>query len=506
MTVPTTRPRPAPIEALPHDPDAEASVLGAMLLSPSAAADAVELLDADQFYDGAHALIFTVLVGLLEESGSLDVVTAVEELRRRDVLEEVGGALRIHELTNAVPVPRNVAAYAAIVATHSHARRIIRAAAEATEAARTGDVDGALRALSTVQVDAPSGFNPEPLDLAALEEIEEPAMLEEPYVPERALVWVVGPAESVKSLWALDLAARQTVAGRRVVFISGENPLSEDARRLRRLGPAPERLAFFHGPGLDLADPRHVRWVLRAAAGADLVVLDSLAACWSGDEDSNAEINGLDHRLFAPLRHEIGATLVVLDHVGHPQPFGIRRGVHAGRGASRKGQVADVVLEFRSEGPGRFLIHHAKNRFGGRRAPDATFEVVDLPDGGLTIAATESPSSSRVRELADAMVEVIAGATEPLTSKVLRSAVRGGAKEMTEAMQQLEAEEPPRVVCDEELVPTRQGKQRARIWRLFEPGSEQPEGVRAPMSIGGPRTPSDNLDPAEAVRSGDEQP
>ena len=40
MTVPTTRPRPAPIEALPHDPDAEASVLGAMLLSPSAAADA----------------------------------------------------------------------------------------------------------------------------------------------------------------------------------------------------------------------------------------------------------------------------------------------------------------------------------------------------------------------------------------------------------------------------------------------------------------------------------
>ena len=48
----------------PHDEDAERAVLGAMLLTTDAVADAVEILSGQDFYRPAHQHVFNAAIGL----------------------------------------------------------------------------------------------------------------------------------------------------------------------------------------------------------------------------------------------------------------------------------------------------------------------------------------------------------------------------------------------------------------------------------------------------------
>ncbi|HEY3264775.1 MAG TPA: replicative DNA helicase, partial [Actinomycetota bacterium] len=110
--------------------EAEESVLGAMMLSGEAIADVVEVVKPDDFYRSANAKIFDTLRSLYARGDPVDAITAVEELRRRGMLEEVGGHLYIHELVEQVPTPGAAASYAKIVAQHALLRRLISAAAD----------------------------------------------------------------------------------------------------------------------------------------------------------------------------------------------------------------------------------------------------------------------------------------------------------------------------------------------------------------------------------------
>jgi hypothetical protein len=218
---------------------------------------------------------------------------------------------------------------------------------------------------------------------------------------------------------------------------------------------------------VDLADPAHVAAVIHQAEGAGMVVFDTLTACWSGDENDNAAIAALDRQALKPIVDQTGASVVVVDHTGHPQAFVQRKGIGAARGASAKGQKADVVLELRPKGDGRFLIHHAKNRTGGgRREPDRVLEVVDAEHGGLVVLPTNEGANPRVAEMAEAMVEAIQGVGS-LTTKALRQAVRGaGGKGLQdEAMELLRTEEPRRLEVRDEI--TASG-QHGKVWRSVE--------------------------------------
>ncbi|HZP89445.1 MAG TPA: DnaB-like helicase N-terminal domain-containing protein, partial [Actinomycetota bacterium] len=117
----------------PHNLEAEESVLGSMMLSPEAIADVVEIVRPDDFYRSANGKIFDTLRQLYARGDPVDAITAVEELRRRGILEEVGGHLYIHELVEQVPTPSAAASYGRIVAQHALLRRLIQAAAEIME-------------------------------------------------------------------------------------------------------------------------------------------------------------------------------------------------------------------------------------------------------------------------------------------------------------------------------------------------------------------------------------
>ena len=117
----------------PHNLEAEESVLGAMLLSTEAVADVLEILKADDFYRSANGQIFDVIRGLFARGEPADAITIVEELRRKDLLEQVGGHLYVHDLLERTPAPSAASSYARIVAQAALLRRLIRAAADIME-------------------------------------------------------------------------------------------------------------------------------------------------------------------------------------------------------------------------------------------------------------------------------------------------------------------------------------------------------------------------------------
>ena len=125
----------------PQDLDAERSVLGAMLLSTEAMADVVEILDRDDFYRSAHGKIYQALRTLFAHGEPIDIITAVDALRRTGILDDVGGALYLRDLVDEVPTPAGAPHYAKIVADAALRRRLIGAAADIMDVAFEGATD-----------------------------------------------------------------------------------------------------------------------------------------------------------------------------------------------------------------------------------------------------------------------------------------------------------------------------------------------------------------------------
>src|ERR687896_1999680 len=88
-----TTPPGLPADAIvpPQNLEAEESVLGAMLLSPSAVGTVSEILDASDFYRESHAKIFRAALGLWAKGEPVDAITLADELDTRGELDAVGG-------------------------------------------------------------------------------------------------------------------------------------------------------------------------------------------------------------------------------------------------------------------------------------------------------------------------------------------------------------------------------------------------------------------------------
>jgi KaiC/GvpD/RAD55 family RecA-like ATPase len=319
------------------------------------------------------------------------------------------------------------------------------------------------------------GFRLIPLDFPRLlvDGIPEPDYLDHPYLPRGARVWVFGPAESSKTIYFEWLAAKLTRDGKTVAFVSAENPLGTDIDRIGRLRPDFERLRFYHMPGLDLADTNHFVELASACRDADLLVIDTLSACWSGDEASNAEVVKLDRDVLTKLVRLTGVTMVVIHHTGHPQAFVSRGGAGAGRGASAMGQKADVVLVFQTAGVHEFTIDHSKNRTaGGFKEPKAKLRVIDTEDGGLDIARIGKAIDERVAECIDAAVEIVGGSDGTLGTNALKLALKEqgfGASTIDPALAELKSEDPPRVrQVAGELLAADGKRRKGKPWILAE--------------------------------------
>ncbi len=124
--MPFDGPSPSPTPRLPpNNTAAEAAVLGAMLLSREAIADAVEILEPEHFYRPAHGHVFEAVLSLYSAGEPIDAVTVAEELRRANLLEAIGGPGLLIDLQAGTPAIGNAAHYAKIVEEHALLRRLI---------------------------------------------------------------------------------------------------------------------------------------------------------------------------------------------------------------------------------------------------------------------------------------------------------------------------------------------------------------------------------------------
>jgi replicative DNA helicase len=129
---------------LPHNLEAERSVLGAILVHNDAFNLAAQVIDSGDFYRDAHRRIFDRMVALSERHDAIDFVTLKEELARAGELDEVGGPAYVASLADGVPRATNVEYYARIVKEKSTLRSLIYAAnkivANAYEAEQESDL------------------------------------------------------------------------------------------------------------------------------------------------------------------------------------------------------------------------------------------------------------------------------------------------------------------------------------------------------------------------------
>src|SRR4029078_9288846 len=105
----------AAARTLPHNLEAERSVLGAILLHNDAFNLAAEVIDAGDFFRDAARVIFDKRVRLSQRGAAIELVTLKEELGRSSELDEVGGPAYITALVDGVPRSTNVEHYARII-------------------------------------------------------------------------------------------------------------------------------------------------------------------------------------------------------------------------------------------------------------------------------------------------------------------------------------------------------------------------------------------------------
>ncbi|HLG31583.1 MAG TPA: replicative DNA helicase [Ignavibacteriaceae bacterium] len=125
----------------PAVPEIEASVLGAMMIEKQAVPKALEMLNPDSFYLKSHRLIYEAMVSLFESGEPIDTVTLYEELKKRNQLEEVGGAVYLSKLSQNIPSAANIEYHAKIILEKQILRGLISSAHEIARSAYEGTMD-----------------------------------------------------------------------------------------------------------------------------------------------------------------------------------------------------------------------------------------------------------------------------------------------------------------------------------------------------------------------------
>jgi replicative DNA helicase len=116
----------------PHNSEAEAATLGAMLLDPEAVSIVLRHLRPGDFYSLHNRNIYTGILSLFNKGQEIDLITLTDELRSTSKLEESGGAAYAATLTSVVPTSANVEYYAKIVKDGSIRRNLLKISAELT--------------------------------------------------------------------------------------------------------------------------------------------------------------------------------------------------------------------------------------------------------------------------------------------------------------------------------------------------------------------------------------
>jgi replicative DNA helicase len=335
--------------------DAEASVLGAILLE-NAALSRINGLQAEDFYDPRHRVVFGAMRDLERAGRPIDTVTLEEQLEQENHLQAIGGLPFLSDLVRVVPTADNAAEYADIVHKLALGRAIRLRAAEI--AASDADLDDLLSKagaygewVGRVATPPPPPLRGYGLSMVDLlhEEDDEDDILDwrlRGFVPSDGPSIIVGEPKSMKT-WieehqAVSVAAflpswlgnsEFGIRGGRVLILAMEDHVKVTRRRIRRLawgmGINPLELENLRvEPNLApfrFDQPKDLDRLRRTfdAWRPDLVYVDSLTKTHHRDENSVKEM-GPVLEAWEGLCRDYSCAVTALHHMNKPSQTNTR--------------------------------------------------------------------------------------------------------------------------------------------------------------------------------------
>lgn len=395
--------------AVPHNPDAEESLLGSVLLSRAALVEATAAgVEPEDFHDPNHRTYFAAMLSAHEAGLGLDPVSVGSQLGPSE-REHVRALQRIQAAT---PASANARAYALAVKDASVRRQAIADVTQAREALCTGsDVSRVLADLTATSRRSAIGST---LSLPDLATVESDGVLPCRLVRTdgRALLYpglndIHGLPSEGKTWLALAMIAEALLAGENAVFIDYED------------GPwtAKERLLALGVPEAVVVDPARFLYVqpegpigpaeliqlerIRDEHNPTVIAIDAMASALATngyDENSNTDVALWRNRIAKPLAVN-GAVMLGLDHVARDPARG-RGGRGAGdklAGISGASYEAQSVRAFSREQAGIVKLVIAKDRpgrVGPNRSVAALIDIVPS-EGGRRVEITFRPPDGR---------------------------------------------------------------------------------------------------------------
>jgi len=125
----------------PQNPEAEMSILGAILIDENVLTDIVDKIKVEDFYDPKHQKIYNAMFTLYEKRSPIDLLTLTDELKKKDELDNIGGKKYLAELAKFVPNASNSRAYVDIIVENSARRRLIKLGTTISEMGFDNDKD-----------------------------------------------------------------------------------------------------------------------------------------------------------------------------------------------------------------------------------------------------------------------------------------------------------------------------------------------------------------------------
>ncbi|MFA6306366.1 MAG: replicative DNA helicase [Patescibacteria group bacterium] len=117
----------------PQNIEAEASLLGCLMIDKDAIFKIADTLRPEDFYKDSHGIVYETMRELYARHEPIDILTLTSKLEEKSKLADVGGRTYIAELGNTVATSAHVVHYSAIIQRKATLRRLLSASAEITE-------------------------------------------------------------------------------------------------------------------------------------------------------------------------------------------------------------------------------------------------------------------------------------------------------------------------------------------------------------------------------------
>jgi replicative DNA helicase len=322
----------------PSNVEAEAAILGSILLDRSLIGKLAEIITPDDFYLNKYGVIYGAMLALYERHEPVDYLLLVDELDRSKTLAQAGGATGVAELLGAVPTPIHAEHYARIVVHAAIMRRLISAGGKVATIGfanrHASAVDAIEESLALVREVLPNQHGTGPRELAdALNDYMEFAKSVSEHdesvsiaVPtglqdldrvlgggmQRSDLIIVGARPGIgKTALALNIMSSvATVSGGTGLMFSLEMPIDQIVGRLLAISSGIEATRIRKGEYTDV-EVRRIGLTLNTLMEAPIYI----------DDSSDLTITQIRERA-RRLHQEHPLDFVIVDHIQLVQPAG----------------------------------------------------------------------------------------------------------------------------------------------------------------------------------------